>query len=65
MDAGAPPFGGSHRLVTSRLPRGCGNQAGCDQPHFHGSTIVDAFTPRAGAAAAYGPVWRYMLVPGR
>ena len=65
VDAATPPFGGSHRLVTSREPRSCSGQAGCDQAHFHGSTIVDAFTPRTGGAPAYGPVWRYMLTAAR
>jgi hypothetical protein len=66
VDSGAPPFGGSHRLVSSRAPRGCARPAACDQAHFHGSTIVDAFTPRAaGGAPAYGPVWRHMLAPPR
>jgi hypothetical protein len=62
VDGSSAPFGASHRLVTSRMPR-CGSN-GCSRGEYHSSTIIDGVTPRsAPGVPAYGPVWRYMLTP--
>ena len=63
VDGGTPPYGGSRRLVTSLLPRGCTSDAACDQLHYHSSTVVDGVTPRTGRVPIFGPTWRYMLTP--
>jgi hypothetical protein len=61
IDGAAPPFGGSHRLITSLHPR-CGPT--CTPGEYHSSTVIDGVTPRSSPGVpAYGPVWRYMLTP--
>jgi len=49
VDGAAPPYGGSHRLVTS-APTGDG----------HGSTQAGGASPMDGDAWAFEPVWRLM-----
>jgi hypothetical protein len=52
----APPYWGTHMLVTERLPL-TGTLA-----NAHGSVSVDQFTPRASdGTPALDDVWRYML----
>ncbi len=51
VDVGAAPFGGSHRLTTSRAGGG------------HRSTIAGGGTPAAGGIPIYRPVWQLMFGP--
>ena len=63
VDGAAAPFGGSHRLITSRAPR-CLPDGVCGGAEYHSSTVIDGVTPRSSPGVpAYGPVWRYMLTP--
>ena len=62
VDGSGAPFGGSHRLTTSRRPR-CAT-AVCTEGEYHSSTVIDGVTPRdAPGVLSYSPVWRYMLTP--
>jgi hypothetical protein len=51
VDGMAPPYGGSHRLVSS-APTGDG----------HGSTQAGGSSPQDGDAWVFDPVWRLMYV---
>lgn len=53
VDGAMPPYGGSHRLVTS-APTGNG----------HGSTIAGNSSPRNGDDWVFQPVWDAMYVGG-
>ena len=54
VDGAAPPFGGSHQLVTAVDPVG-----GKDP---HGTTTASGASPRtSGGGYAFAPVWRYLF----
>lgn len=56
IDSGTAPYGGSHRLTTLATPLLAGS--------YHGSTVVDAATPRtSGGAPLFEPVWVYLAFP--
>ena len=54
VDGRAPPYGGSHTLLTDVVTSGP-----------HGSTVTDRWTPRRpDGTPAFGPVWRYLCCSG-
>jgi hypothetical protein len=59
VDAGGPPYGGSHRLATSHgVCRG--NPA--DRGYYHNCPVVDDYLPLdADGTPRFAPVWDYML----
>ena len=55
-DVQLPPYGSSHQLNTTATPVINGS--------YHGSTVVDAATPKtAQGAAVFEPVWTYLCFP--
>ncbi len=57
VDAGAPPFAGSHRLKTTATP--------ADGANFHGAVVTDPSTPLQpdGVTPLFRDVWIYMIGP--
>jgi hypothetical protein len=57
-EASAPPYGGTHRLVTALRPQRGGYKAA------HPSTVIDFYTPlNKDGTPALADAWRYMLSP--
>ena len=53
IDGQSPPFGGSHRLITS-----------ADTTYPHCSVVVHDSTPLDGNEYVFEPAWRYMYGVG-
>jgi hypothetical protein len=55
-EASAPPYGGTHRLVTDLRPQRGGYK------FAHPSTVIDFYTPlKKDGTPALADAWRYML----
>jgi hypothetical protein len=55
-DTRFPPYDSSHQLTTTATPVLDGS--------YHGSTVVDAATPKtAQGAAVFEPIWTYLCFP--
>jgi hypothetical protein len=53
IDGGAPPYGGSHQLVTA-LPA-------VDGGNPHGTTAAGKSSPKEGEVYRFDPAWRYLF----
>jgi hypothetical protein len=58
VNSAAPPANGSHRLVTSLMPRG---EVG--ESNYHGCVVVDFYTPLQadGETPVFRETWLYMI----
>lgn len=62
VDTAAPPWGGSHSLVTSAPPNP--NPSGVTLAPTHGAPVADAPTPLAAdGTPLYAPVWAALCFP--
>lgn len=62
VDGAAPPFAGSHQLLTSAAPNPA--PTGPSASPTHGAPVVDAVTPRdAQGRPVFEPVWDFIALP--
>lgn len=54
VDTSSNPYNGSHKLYTLLTPEN-------DPAKFHGSVVVDVYTPINSGIPVYAPVWTYMI----
>lgn len=54
VDTSDIPYNNSHKLYTLETPAN-------DTTKFHGSVVVDAYTPKISGVPVFAPVWTYMI----